>query len=185
MNICQIPLSSKTRSHPYRVVTVLTLLFLFLNACSSTSRDVVVVDDGLMAPAGDVSTDIVEQQPRYVFDEDQPREQRQESKTSGADHDFQQTSPPSGTVVALLNQARLQKESGRPERAAAVLERALRLDPKNARLWHELAQVRLEQGKLDLAERLAVKSNALAKGDTDLMDDNRILIKQVNMLRGE
>jgi tetratricopeptide (TPR) repeat protein len=92
--------------------------------------------------------------------------------------------PTSGTVLALLTQAKQQEKSGNPEKAAAVLERALRIEPNNPQLWYRLALLRLQQGKLDLAKSLAAKSSALAQGDEDLQVKNRTIMEQVESLQG-
>ena len=89
----------------------------------------------------------------------------------------------SRTVVVLLDQANKQVRSGSPERAAATLERALRIEPKNARLWHRLALLRFQQGKYTLAESLAAKSSTLAQGDWHLKKRNAELIDQVRQKR--
>ena len=47
-------------------------------------------------------------------------------------------------VVALLDEAEAKMQSGDHATAAVTLERALRLEPKNAKLWHRLATVRLQ-----------------------------------------
>ena len=92
--------------------------------------------------------------------------------------------PTSGTVLALLSQAKEQERAGNPEKAAAVLERALRIEPNNPQLWYRLALLRLQQGKLDLAKSLAAKSSALAQGDEDLQIKNRTIMEQVDLLQG-
>jgi predicted Zn-dependent protease len=74
-----------------------------------------------------------------------------------------QTRPPA--VVALLDHAEQQANSGDLDAAAASLERAIRIDPRNAVLWYHLATVRLAQGIASQAEQLAVKSNSLATGN--------------------
>jgi len=73
-------------------------------------------------------------------------------------------SPPA--VVALLDTAEQQANAGDLEAASASLERAIRIDPRNAVLWYHLATVRLAQGDAQAAEQLAVKSNSLAPGNT-------------------
>jgi tetratricopeptide (TPR) repeat protein len=90
----------------------------------------------------------------------------------------------SGTVLALLSQAKQQEKSGNPEKAAAVLERALRIEPNNPQLWYRLALLRLQQGKLDLAKSFAAKSMALAQGDENLQVKNRTIMQQVELLQG-
>jgi predicted Zn-dependent protease len=69
-------------------------------------------------------------------------------------------------VVALLDTAERQANSGDLEAAAASLERAIRIDPRNPVLWYHLATVRLSQGDSQAAEQLAAKSNSLAAGNT-------------------
>jgi cytochrome c-type biogenesis protein CcmH/NrfG len=63
------------------------------------------------------------------------------------------------------------------ERAAALLERALRIEPRNAQLWHRLARVRLNQGRYGMAQSLAQKSNALAGDDAELQAQNALIIE--------
>jgi tetratricopeptide (TPR) repeat protein len=85
--------------------------------------------------------------------------------------------PDTGRAVAsLLAKAEQREQQAQWEGAAALLERALRIEPRNARLWHRLAKVRLQQGRYDMAESLAQKSNALAKDDEELKRRNAELI---------
>ncbi len=76
------------------------------------------------------------------------------------------TRPQPPAVVALLDTAEHQANSGDLEAAAATLERAIRIDPRNPVLWYHLATVRLSQGDAQAAEQLANKSNSLASGNT-------------------
>ena len=62
-------------------------------------------------------------------------------------------------VASLMNGARADASAGRLLNAAASLERALRLEPRNPRLWQELARVRLMQGDYAQAESVAARSN--------------------------
>lgn len=85
--------------------------------------------------------------------------------------------PDAGRAVAsLLAKAEQREQQAQWEGAAALLERALRIEPRNARLWHRLAKVRLQQGRYGMAESLAQKSNALAKDDEELKRRNAELI---------
>jgi len=68
-------------------------------------------------------------------------------------------------VIALAHQAERERRAGRTERAAAALERALRIEPENADLWQRLAAVRLMQGRALQASRLAERALPLAAGD--------------------
>ncbi len=77
----------------------------------------------------------------------------------------------------LLAQADQLEAKGELEASAAALERALRIEPKNARLWHRLAVIRLAQGQNSLAANFAAKSNSLAGKDTDLIARNNQLMR--------
>lgn len=83
---------------------------------------------------------------------------------------------------SLLAKVDIQESSEQWERAAALLERALRIEPRNAYLWHRLAQIRLQQGQYRLAESLIQKSNALAKNDEELQKKNSRLLRQAQSL---
>lgn len=86
------------------------------------------------------------------------------------------TRDPGRAVVMLLARAEVQEQQAHWERAAALLERALRIEPRNAQLWHRLAKIRLQQGRYGMAESLAQKSATLAKDDEALKRRNAELI---------
>jgi hypothetical protein len=88
--------------------------------------------------------------------------------------------PMSKAVKTLLQQAELQREGGDLTNAAATLERALRIEPKNAYVWNRLAHVRAQQGQSAMAAELAAKSNAFAGGDETLKRDNADLIARTS-----
>jgi Tetratricopeptide repeat len=79
-------------------------------------------------------------------------------------------------VAGLMDSARADIAAGRLPNAAASLERALRIEPRNARLWHELALVRFQQRDYAQAESLAARSNTLAGNDSELRTANQRLI---------
>ena len=81
-------------------------------------------------------------------------------------------------IAGLLDGARADAAAGRLANAAASLERALRIEPKNPRLWQELARVRLQQGDLAQAQSLAARSNSFAGGDSALRAENQRIIEQ-------
>lgn len=94
--------------------------------------------------------------------------------------------PASGNraVIALLDRAQLDAGAGRPVAAGATLERALRIEPRNARLWHELAQLRLAQGQYAQAVALAQKSNSFAGTQRRLQAMNWRVIGQARIAQG-
>lgn len=93
--------------------------------------------------------------------------------------------PANPAVVALLNDANLAMQNGRDDRAAASLERALSIEPRNAWLWHRLASTRLKQGDLDQAAALAAKSNSFASPDRKLQAANWRIIADVHRRLGD
>src|SRR6266545_2980580 len=81
-------------------------------------------------------------------------------------------------IASLLDGARADTAAGRLANAAASLERALRIEPRNPRLWHELARVRMSQGDYAQAENLAARSNTWVGNDSELRAANVRLITQ-------
>lgn len=87
-------------------------------------------------------------------------------------------------VIALLDRARLDTGAGQREAAGASLERALRIEPRNPRLWHELAQLRLAQGQYVQAISLAQKSTSFAGRDRRLQALNWRVIGNARVAQG-
>jgi predicted Zn-dependent protease len=88
-------------------------------------------------------------------------------------------------VLALLDDAEKQIQGGQVELAAAGLERALRLEPKNALLWSRLAEIRLIQKNWQQAYVLANKSNSLAQENRLLQRQNWQIIAQAKAAQGD
>jgi len=84
-----------------------------------------------------------------------------------------------------MQSARADAAAGRLPNAAASLERALRIEPRNPRLWQELARVRLQQGDFVQAESVATRSNSWAGSDNALRAENWRLIAQAREARGD
>jgi tetratricopeptide (TPR) repeat protein len=88
-------------------------------------------------------------------------------------------------IAGLLLGARTDAAAGRLANAAASLERALRIEPRNPRLWQELARVRLKQGDYAQAESTAARSNSWAGSDNALRADNWRIIAHARNARGD
>ena len=80
-------------------------------------------------------------------------------------------------VTALVTDAQASRQHKEYDQAAVQLERALRIEPRNAELWYELARVYFEQGSFDQAIQFATKSNTLTK-DSGLRAKNWRLMAQ-------
>ncbi|MFA7386284.1 MAG: tetratricopeptide repeat protein [Thiohalobacteraceae bacterium] len=93
--------------------------------------------------------------------------------------------PENSAVIALMERADRQYQTRDLDAAAASLERALRIEPRNALLWHRLAAVRLDLGQQDQAIQLANKSNSLAGGDRGLQARNWQLIANARRAKGD
>ena len=86
-------------------------------------------------------------------------------------------------VAGLMDTARSEAAAGNLANAAASLERALRIEPRNPRLWHDLARVRLRQGDTVQAANLAARSNSFAGSDSALRSANQNIIEQARTAR--
>ena len=99
----------------------------------------------------------------------------------------QQHEPPrsANAIGTLLAKADRSKVSGELETAAATLERAIRIAPKDPILWQHLAQIRLIQKDAVQAESLAAKSNSLAKNSKRILRLNWQIIKEARYIAGD
>jgi Tfp pilus assembly protein PilF len=88
-------------------------------------------------------------------------------------------------IAGLVDGARADAAAGRLANAAASLERALRIEPRNPRLWQELARVRLKQGDYAQVESTAARSNSWAGSDNALRAENWRLIAHARDARGD
>ena len=88
-------------------------------------------------------------------------------------------------VFDLVEEAETQSEAGNFSGAAATLERALGIEPRNPHLWNRLAHVRLQQGRFQMAGDLAAKSSALAGDNPGLNRDNWLIIAQARRAAGD
>lgn len=88
-------------------------------------------------------------------------------------------------LASLLEESDLKVKAGRLNIASSLLERALRIEPKNALVWHKLAGVRFKQKRWKLAESLAQKSNLFSANDFTLKMYNWHLIASTRNKRGD
>ncbi|QJD29776.1 tetratricopeptide repeat protein [Methylococcus geothermalis] len=103
---------------------------------------------------------------------------------SGASGGAKKLPAPTPAVAALLSDADKAQAAGQLDNAAATLERAIRMQPRNPDLWYRLAAIRMEQNQPCLALDLARKSKVLAKGHSDLIEKAQALIDQAGQLGG-
>lgn len=85
-------------------------------------------------------------------------------------------------VLSLARQAQQSRAAGQHEAALGQLQRALRIEPKNAFLWHEIASTHLTLKHPSQAESSAQKSTSLARGNLWLEAENWRLIASARRL---
>ena len=69
--------------------------------------------------------------------------------------------------AALVAEGRAELAAGNTSRAAAAIERALRIEPRNSGWWVELGNVRLAEGDREQARALGQRALRLAGSDRD------------------
>jgi tetratricopeptide (TPR) repeat protein len=79
------------------------------------------------------------------------------------------SAPPVGAAgSALLRESRAHQSAGRYDQAAAAVERALRIEPRQPLLWLELGRIRLQEGDYAQAESLGRRAYSLSAGDPEI-----------------
>jgi predicted Zn-dependent protease len=90
-------------------------------------------------------------------------------EAGGVQEEQKKESAPTTTLLASAQQS---VQAGQFSKAEMTLERALRVEPRNPRLWHEMAQVKFGQENYGQAVQFCLKSNSLAGKDAALIRKN-------------
>jgi hypothetical protein len=93
---------------------------------------------------------------------------------------FAPQSPAVGSLVMAANE---NSQGGNLDSAVASIERAIRIEPRNATLYYKLAVLRLKQSKPRLAEDLARKAALLAVNNNTLKKHSWLLIANARELQ--
>ncbi len=88
-------------------------------------------------------------------------------------------------VLDLLKRSKTAIDNGKYNAAENLLKRALRIEPGNAWLWHNMAVLQFYRENYPQAIQQALKSNNLAKNNHKLKSDNYKVIKQSYIELGE
>ena len=160
------------------------ILLLAMTACTPPTATKLYNPDVATRPKS-AGTNV--EAPPVVFDESQTSGGQTHGNSGG--HTAKTITPTASSespaVLALMKEADASSASGRLDNAAATLERAIRIQPRNAQLWHKLAGVRLQQHQPGLAEDLAKKSNILAKDNKSLVRKNWSIIADARRQKGD
>lgn len=111
--------------------------------------------------------------------------------TAALDHGLpvrqKKNSPPASrqAVLDLLAQSKAAIEQSDYNDAEGLLKRALRIEPGNAWLWHNMAVLKFYQQDYQQAIQQALKSNNLGKNSPQLKRNNSKIIRQSYIELGE
>lgn len=185
-------LTTKPLAEPEQVATPVDMLIEPLTPMqqeqiASSSKQEPTLSD----PAANVSS-TENRAERPVEDISTPKQEQIESPTTTVStmqqtrflplDSFAQLSP---AVNALASAASQSSRSGDLEAATTTIERAIRIEPRNATLYYKLAVLRLKQSKPKLAEDLAKKALLLATNDTSLKKHSWLLVARARELLGD
>ena len=113
--------------------------------------------------------------------------QQQSEQADSTDNFSQQIKPAettSAAVLALIKKARADAMAGNLNKAMLRLERAVRIEPANATVWHYMAKLFLQQENYKQAAGYAAKSSSLARGNRSLVIDNWRIIAHARYRQG-
>ncbi len=134
-------------------------------------------------PVTEQDAPVVEERSQSLESERQTGEQKPATAKTYA-YRTPSSSAGRSAVADLREKARLQTDQGKLNQAAALLERALRIQPRDALLWNQLADIRLRQKRYPQAESLARKSISLAGQQTRLKVRNWRMIATARQQSG-
>ncbi len=86
--------------------------------------------------------------------------------------------PVTGPAAALYIESEKALQSGRLAESEMLLERALRIEPRNPHYWHAMAQVKYRQGQYRETVQFCLKSDSLAGKQAQLLARNQELQRQ-------
>ncbi|MBT8142498.1 MAG: hypothetical protein HKN88_08840 [Gammaproteobacteria bacterium] len=93
--------------------------------------------------------------------------------------------PEMAAIVALRGQAADSMAAGQTAQAAATIERALRIQPRNPVLWLDLAAIRFAEQEFVQTEELAKRALTYAASKNDVAYDAWILIANSRYARND
>jgi len=152
----------------FKAAAIILLLNVFLSACVSNNA---VVSNPVPVESKPVVSEPVKD--KVVINGDVlplPEERKI------ATYSLPNERPVSSVVRNLTRRAQDLSREGNYDAAANSLERALRIEPRNSKLWNQLADVRYSQESWNKAIQLAAKSNTLAGSDKTLRRENWYLM---------
>lgn len=117
-----------------------------------------------------------------VVEQPQPEPQPVEEASNVPFQPMESFSPLSPAVGSLVLAANEENQKGNVDSATTTLERASRIEPRNATLYYKLALVKLKS-KPGQAENLAKKAALLAANDTALKKHSWLLVAKAREMQ--
>jgi len=144
------------------------LFSLLMTACASS---------GVKAPMSDSTNTVLAGEAKVSGDSSQLKTYSVDpsAEISGEVLSQKRSVPP--VVSNLVRESAIARDNEDWVKSEVLLQRALRISPKNAQLWSEMADVKLQQGKFSQAEQFARKSNSVSS-DSLLQLRNQEIIEQ-------
>lgn len=94
----------------------------------------------------------------------------------------QEKAPAPGPAAGIHAEAEKALDHGRAAEAEILLERALRIEPRNPLYWHTLARAKFNQHRYAEAVQLTRKAESmLGRGQEDLAERNRLLMARARI----
>lgn len=145
-------MSARTQSINSQVSAGLIFLMTLISGCASTGGNVGVVDSekrGAPQPSKQTQT----------------KEAQTKKPSAGRAQVPAIARPRSSAAQTLLAQANTALRDNAPATAIVLLERAVRIEPREAQLWMRLSKAHLDKGETQIALQHARKAIALAGTD--------------------
>ena len=145
-------MSARTRSIDSHISAALVFLLTLMSGCASTGGNVGVID---------------REKQGGPQQNEQPQTQDPQTKEPGTGKvQVPVIAPPrSSAAQTLLARANTALRDNAPATAILLLERAVRIEPREAQLWMRLSKAHLDKGETQIALQHARKAIALAGTD--------------------
>ena len=92
--------------------------------------------------------------------------------------------PITGRAAGIYNEAEEAMQAGRFAPAEMLLERALRIEPRNAHYWYTLGLAKFRQKQYPQAVQFCLKAESLAGSQPGLLARNQVLLTQAKKAAG-
>lgn len=92
--------------------------------------------------------------------------------------------PITGRAADIYNEAEEAMQAGRFAPAEMLLERALRIEPRNAHYWYTLGLAKFRQKQYPQAVQFCLKAESLAGSQPGLLARNQVLLTQAKKAAG-